>query len=152
VTVSTPHQTQPTCRCSRDSATMGNCASSQEEVTAKQRSDEIDKQIDDDLRKLKKECKILLLGTFRRQLDYTPMLIIGARLGRVREDDHRKADEDHQPERIHTRRAPRLPSNHIQEPCRQCPGHHSPNAKTPNRLRGAGKQSAWSYTCSRYSF
>jgi hypothetical protein len=42
---------------------MGNCASSQDEVDAKQRSDEIDKQIEDDLRKYKKECKILLLGT-----------------------------------------------------------------------------------------
>jgi guanine nucleotide-binding protein G(i) subunit alpha len=45
---------------------MGNCASSQEEVAAKARSDDIDKQIDEDLRKYKKECKILLLGAFPR--------------------------------------------------------------------------------------
>jgi guanine nucleotide-binding protein G(i) subunit alpha len=44
---------------------MGNCMSSQDEAAAaKARSDEIDKQLDEDLRKFKKECKILLLGTW----------------------------------------------------------------------------------------
>jgi guanine nucleotide-binding protein G(i) subunit alpha len=47
---------------------MGNCGSSQVEAAAKQRSDEIDKQIQDDLQKFKKECKILLLGASRRPL------------------------------------------------------------------------------------
>lgn len=42
---------------------MGNCASSQDEAAAKARSAEIDKQLEEDLRKFKKECKILLLGS-----------------------------------------------------------------------------------------
>jgi guanine nucleotide-binding protein G(i) subunit alpha len=42
---------------------MGNCVSSSDTAAAaKARSDEIDKQLEDDLRKFKKECKILLLG------------------------------------------------------------------------------------------
>jgi guanine nucleotide-binding protein G(i) subunit alpha len=45
---------------------MGNCGSSQVEAVAKQHSDEIDKQIEEDLRKFKKECKILLLGASSR--------------------------------------------------------------------------------------
>ncbi|PWN41023.1 guanine nucleotide-binding protein alpha-3 subunit [Ceraceosorus guamensis] len=41
---------------------MGNCFSSTEEKEAKERSTNIDKQIEEDSRKFKKECKILLLG------------------------------------------------------------------------------------------
>ena len=40
---------------------MGNCASVQDR-TEKARSDEIDRQIEEDSRKFRKECKILLLG------------------------------------------------------------------------------------------
>lgn len=40
---------------------MGNCVST-DDREASQRSHEIDKQIEEDSRKLKKECKILLLG------------------------------------------------------------------------------------------
>ena len=40
---------------------MGNCVSAQDRE-ALQRSQEIDKQIEEDSRKFKKECKILLLG------------------------------------------------------------------------------------------
>ncbi|EIN03535.1 G-protein alpha subunit [Punctularia strigosozonata HHB-11173 SS5] len=42
---------------------MGNCVSSQDEIAAKQRSADIDKQIEEDSRKFRKECKILLLGS-----------------------------------------------------------------------------------------
>ncbi|THH29678.1 hypothetical protein EUX98_g4511 [Antrodiella citrinella] len=41
---------------------MGNCVS-QQDREAQQRSQEIDKQIEEDSRKFKKECKILLLGS-----------------------------------------------------------------------------------------
>ena len=41
---------------------MGNCVSAQDRE-ALQRSQEIDKQIEEDSRKFKKECKILLLGS-----------------------------------------------------------------------------------------
>lgn len=44
---------------------MGNCCSKQnnDEKEAAQRSQQIDRQIEQDSKKLKKECKILLLGT-----------------------------------------------------------------------------------------
>lgn len=43
---------------------MGNCCSKQDdgEKEAAQRSAQIDRQIEQDSKKLKKECKILLLG------------------------------------------------------------------------------------------
>ena len=41
---------------------MGACASSTD-VASKQRSEEIDRQIEEDSRKFRKECKILLLGS-----------------------------------------------------------------------------------------
>lgn len=42
---------------------MGNCLSSTDQKEAKDRSVAIDKQIEEDSRKFKKECKILLLGS-----------------------------------------------------------------------------------------
>ncbi|GAC74489.1 hypothetical protein PANT_11d00082 [Moesziomyces antarcticus T-34] len=44
-------------------AKMGNCLSSTDQKEAKDRSVAIDKQIEEDSRKFKKECKILLLGS-----------------------------------------------------------------------------------------
>lgn len=41
---------------------MGNCVSDAQERDEKAKSDAIDKQIDEDSKKFKKECKILLLG------------------------------------------------------------------------------------------
>jgi hypothetical protein len=53
----TPH-------CPPAPAAMGNCASAApEDALAKQRSAEIDKQLEEDMRAWKRECKILLLGT-----------------------------------------------------------------------------------------
>jgi guanine nucleotide-binding protein subunit alpha len=55
---------------------MGNCCSQRDdqEKEAAQRSAQIDRQIEQDGKKLKKECKILLLGTsalsFRSQTPY----------------------------------------------------------------------------------
>jgi hypothetical protein len=43
-------------------ADMGNCASSSQEAEGKARSDMIDRQIEEDSKKYKRECKILLLG------------------------------------------------------------------------------------------
>ncbi|KAH8110409.1 G-protein alpha subunit [Phellopilus nigrolimitatus] len=45
---------------------MGACASVQDR-TEKERSEEIDRQIEEDSRKFRKECKILLLGAFSLQ-------------------------------------------------------------------------------------
>jgi hypothetical protein len=41
---------------------MGNCVSGTDARAEKARSDAIDKQIEEDSRKFRKECKILLLG------------------------------------------------------------------------------------------
>ena len=41
---------------------MGNCASSSQEADGKTRSDMIDRQIEEDSKRYKRECKILLLG------------------------------------------------------------------------------------------
>lgn len=41
---------------------MGGCASKPVDLEAKARSDDIDKMIEEDGKRLKKECKILLLG------------------------------------------------------------------------------------------
>jgi guanine nucleotide-binding protein G(i) subunit alpha len=42
---------------------MGNCASAQQSKVEKEISDEIDRQIEEDSKKFRKECKILLLGS-----------------------------------------------------------------------------------------
>ena len=41
---------------------MGNCASNSQEAEGKARSDMIDRQIEEDSKRYKRECKILLLG------------------------------------------------------------------------------------------
>ena len=41
---------------------MGNCASATQDREASQRSADIDRIIEEDSKKFKKECKILLLG------------------------------------------------------------------------------------------
>ncbi len=41
---------------------MGNCASNTHEADGKARSDMIDRQIEEDSKRYKRECKILLLG------------------------------------------------------------------------------------------
>jgi guanine nucleotide-binding protein G(i) subunit alpha len=43
---------------------MGNCVSSAQDREEKAKSDAIDRQIEEDSRKFRKECKILLLGTY----------------------------------------------------------------------------------------
>lgn len=49
---------------------MGTCAS-QPDRAEKARSDEIDKQIEEDSKRYKRECKILLLGAFLRPSFYS---------------------------------------------------------------------------------
>jgi len=44
---------------------MGNCASATQDREASQRSADIDRIIEEDSKKFKKECKILLLGSGR---------------------------------------------------------------------------------------
>ncbi len=52
---------------------MGACMSTNsEEVELKKRSQRIDKDLEEDSKRLKRECKILLLGKKRTQLDPPP--------------------------------------------------------------------------------
>jgi guanine nucleotide-binding protein subunit alpha len=46
---------------------MGNCVSDGQDKAGKARSDAIDKQLEEESKRFKKECKILLLGAFFHQ-------------------------------------------------------------------------------------
>lgn len=87
---------------------MGACMSSNnEEVSRKKHSQAIDKQLEEDSKRLRRECKILLLGTTSEtrltvvfdQIDLRPsasQLTLGSRrVRRERQVDDREADEDH---------------------------------------------------------
>ena len=95
---------------------MGACQSSQdgEEEEKKKRSRMIDAKLEEDSRRLRKECKILLLGTFYRGLKLGNVLI-GRRLWREWEVYHCQANEDYTPKRIHQGRIGIVPPNNIQE-------------------------------------
>jgi hypothetical protein len=74
---------------------MGICIS--QEVAAKRRSDKIDIQIEEDMARMKKEVKILLLGipsspSSERTLTHGTRTF---RLRRVRKDDYNEANENH---------------------------------------------------------
>lgn len=118
---------------------MGNCAS-QTDKDEKARSDLIDRQLEDDSKKFKKECKILLLGPClsAARLIYS----LRHRLGRVRQIDHRQADEDYPPGRLHSERARLIPWHSLQERPRVCPGHRPGDAQNRRGLRQLLEQSA----------
>jgi len=62
--------------------------------TDRDRSHAIDRQIEEDSRKYRKECKILLLGPSNR---HRSRRLTRPRLWRERQVDDRQADEDHPP-------------------------------------------------------
>lgn len=77
---------------------MGACMSSnKEDEEQKKRSQAIDRALDEDSKKLRRECKILLLGAFSLPIGDNPRcwLIGSSRLGRKRQIHNRKADEDY---------------------------------------------------------
>ena len=91
---------------------MGNCMSSGSngvEVAGEQKkkSQMIDRALEEDSKRLRRECKILLLGkpahesTRQRALCHTDDM--HNRLRRERQVDDCQADEDHTPERIQCR-------------------------------------------------
>ena len=91
---------------------MGNHMSS-EDRAQRAISDAINKQIEEDSRRFRKECKILLLGPpqplvffFRRRRPRTqPIVCLPLRFWRIWEIDGREADEDHTPKRVLARGA-----------------------------------------------
>lgn len=80
---------------------MGACMSSnKEDEEQKKHSQAIDRVLDEDSKRLRRECKILLLGEFLLLsfcLDYyvPGVLKYFSRIGREREVNHRQTDEDH---------------------------------------------------------
>lgn len=63
---------------------------------SKDRSNAIDRQLEDDSKKFKKECKILLLGEF----GLFGAMLADFRFRRIRQINHCQADENHSSERI----------------------------------------------------
>src|SRR5436190_10439141 len=101
---------------------MGVCFSSDSgvDLDQKKRSQMIDKGLEEDSKRLRKECKILLLGpscpsseTNRLKDDNERVLTNAYRLWRERKVDDRETDEDHPPEWILSRRAVPLPVNRL---------------------------------------
>lgn len=90
---------------------MGACQSSQdgEEEEKKKRSRLIDARLLEDERRLRKECKILLLGTASLSLPvvglYVPAarLLTRCRIWRERQVNHCQANENYPPERLYER-------------------------------------------------
>jgi hypothetical protein len=66
---------------------MGNCASSNQEADGKTRSDMIDRQIEEDAKKYKRECKILLLG------QSTSSILLSGQRKKTKERVHRPYGE-----------------------------------------------------------
>lgn len=95
--------------------TMGGCLSTVDRV-GKERSDAIDKMIEEDQKRFKRECKILLLGTplswlYSLKMKFSKMV----RVWRVREEHNCKTDEDHTPGRFLREWISRIHPNDLQK-------------------------------------
>lgn len=90
---------------------MGSCMStSGEESDQRKRSNKIDKELEEDSKRLRKECKILLLGTLQPARCSSPEPRFSARADtwrhrfrRERKVDDCEADEDYPPKGLLTR-------------------------------------------------
>ena len=71
-----------------------------EDVDQKKKSQMIDKSLEEDARRLRRECKILLLGK-SRVLDRFVRYLILYRVWREWEVNNCQADENHTPEWLH---------------------------------------------------
>ncbi|KAK4698947.1 hypothetical protein P7C70_g7322, partial [Phenoliferia sp. Uapishka_3] len=99
----------------------------------KERSYAIDKQLDDDARKFRREVKILLLGRRRQcgtgmdawdplelgaanvEHERLTVIFLGSRVGRIWQEYNRQADEDNPSERLLEGRVTALPPNNLQK-------------------------------------
>lgn len=121
---------------------MGNCVSSAQEKAEKARSDAIDRELDEESKRLKKECKILLLGESIQSFSslfawalplvscmtihsYLPHDLVGTEIvdssfachrgRRIGQVDNRQTDEDNTPKWLYERRTNELPTYDIPE-------------------------------------
>ena len=103
--------------------TMGGCVSTVDQA-GKVRSEEIDKLIKDDSKRFKRECKILLLRTPLSCLSVTVVKVPYHRLGRIREEHHSQANEDHSQRGVYWCRTGRVSTNCVQKCVGFCSGCH----------------------------
>lgn len=119
---------------------MGSCVSTEAtgDAESKRRSQAIDRKLEEDSRRLRRECKILLLGWlqsahpaiqesmgFQGQLSLTVISCFDRRFWRERQVDHRQANENHPPKWLHSRRAGFISPDSLQEPPRLYQISHS---------------------------
>lgn len=119
---------------------MGNCMSSGggEDGDSKKKSQAIDRALEEDSKKLRRECKILLLGmSIPVLISPIPLTLAAQRLRREWQVDHRQADEDHPPERLQRRRIAHVQAHHLQERDRLRQGPHRRHATVRNHPRSA---------------
>lgn len=93
---------------------MGGCVSTPDH-SGKERSDLIDKELEEDSKRFKRECKILLLGNLTPafvpiSFAFFTMLNLDFRLRfrRIWQEHHRQTDENHPPGRFLGHRARRI--------------------------------------------
>lgn len=124
---------------------MGICMSANhEEVEKKKKSQAIDRQLEEDSKRLRRECKILLLGKLQNDADFTLIricrnngLILSSsrRFRRKRQVDNSQADEDNSPQGIFGRRVIQLPPDRLQEPRRMRKSRYPRHAPIRHRTR-----------------
>jgi hypothetical protein len=123
---------------------MGNCGSV-EDKAEKERSDQIDKQIEEDAKKFRKECKILLLGSFSPILLhlyspttwYSHVLARSYRQWRRRQIDHRQTNEDHPSKRVHSGRTRIVETSRLPQPRRLSTRYRPSHARATSLTYGS---------------
>lgn len=118
---------------------MGGCLSKGDE-RGRVNSEEIERGLDEDSKRLKRECKILLLGQSLPALPTAPSSPLPPRLRRVRQEHRRQADENHPPGWLYNRPAPRIPPHRLSQCRRVCPICRHLHAQNRRRMSRNNKQ------------
>ena len=102
---------------------MGGCVSTIDQE-GKERSAKIDEEIENDAKRFKRECKILLLGTPLSCLSLQSTKFDYHRFGRIREKHYSQADENHSQRGVYWCRAGRVSTDCVQKCVGFCTGSH----------------------------
>src|SRR5437764_9934195 len=99
---------------------MGACMSTAnaEETERRKISQMIDRRLEEDSRRYRRECKILLLGRCRNNVgagEPADWFVVKTRLGREWQVDNREANENHTSKWIYCRGAGAVQDDHLQE-------------------------------------